>query len=501
MSYTYDDMCRVRNCRTADLNTGIITNRSFNFDAASNVLADDCTYDVNNRLTSFKENSITYDADGNMTDAFLNEQNVNFVFDSRNRLISDGTHTYTYNAENTRIRSVCNNVETHYTYNTNASLSQLLVKRTGGNITKYVYGLGLIGEESQGSFKTYHFDYRGSTVAITDEAGIITDTFAYDTYGKLVNRTGETNTPFLYNGRDGVMTEENGLYYMRARYYSPELKRFINADVVSGEIANSPTLNRYAYANGNPISNVDPLGLSADDKNPLSANQMTDLLQQVLKEFSSLSSVSFNAKTILLSSENFSVCYLSEIGYGDGPFNYEATLEEQLELLSSFSFSKNNETLIISNNGELGFEYRYKLDEYNELVYTWSLMTDYSSTKSTVSYTIKTTDSYNNSLTTSFEVQYSSSNSKKDNSSNVDLGEVGAWVLAFVMVGVTIGTIVEDVCSGGFGVTNDGAVIGGLTTAWGNAINYSSSATQAITGEWTRWVDHFSNIFRTLCTS
>ena len=264
MSYTYDDMCRVRNCRTADLNTGIITNQSFNFDAASNVLADDCIYDVNNRLTSFKENSITYDADGNMTDAFLNEQNVNFVFDSRNRLISDGTHTYTYNAENTRIRSVCNNVETHYTYNTNASLSQLLVKRTGGNITKYVYGLGLIGEESQGSFKTYHFDYRGSTVAITDEAGIITDTFAYDTYGKLINRTGETNTPFLYNGRDGVMTEENGLYYMRARYYSPELKRFINADVVSGEIANSPTLNRYAYANGNPISNVDPLGLSAE---------------------------------------------------------------------------------------------------------------------------------------------------------------------------------------------------------------------------------------------
>ena len=492
-------MCRVRNCRTADLNTGIITNQSFNFDAASNVLADDCTYDVNNRLTSFKENSITYDADGNMIDAFLNEQNVNFVFDSRNRLISDGTHTYTYNAENTRIRSICNNVETHYTYNTNASLSQLLVKRTGGDITKYVYGLGLIGEESQGSFKTYHFDYRGSTVAITDEAGIITDTFAYDTYGKLINRTGETNTPFLYNGRDGVMTEENGLYYMRARYYSPELKRFINADVVSGEIANSPTLNRYAYANGNPISNVDPLGLSADDKNPLSANQMTDLLQQVLKEFSSLSSVNFNAKTILLSSENFSVCYLSEIGYGDGPFNYKATLEEQLELLSSFSFSNNNATLTILSDGENGIKYSYKLDQYNELIYAYSWKYT-GQLNSTFSYTLKTTDDYKNSLETGFEVLYKSSSSNNNSSSDIDWGEVGAWVLAFVMVGVTIGTIVEDVYSGGLGIANDGAVIGGLTTAWGNAINYSSSATQAITGEWTRWVDHFSNIFKTLCT-
>ena len=59
------------------------------------------------------------------------------------------------------------------------------------------------------------------------------------------------------------MTDENGLVYMRARYYSPVLKRFINADVVAGSITNSITLNRYAYANGNPVSNIDPFGLEA----------------------------------------------------------------------------------------------------------------------------------------------------------------------------------------------------------------------------------------------
>ena len=47
---------------------------------------------------------------------------------------------------------------------------------------------------------------------------------------------------------------------MRARYYSPEMKRFINADIVSGAISNAITLNRFAYANGNPISHVDPFG-------------------------------------------------------------------------------------------------------------------------------------------------------------------------------------------------------------------------------------------------
>ena len=65
----------------------------------------------------------------------------------------------------------------------------------------------------------------------------------------------------MYNGRDGVVTDDNGLIYMRARYYSPELRRFVNADIIAGKITNAITLNRYAYANGNPVSFVDPLGL------------------------------------------------------------------------------------------------------------------------------------------------------------------------------------------------------------------------------------------------
>ena len=61
------------------------------------------------------------------------------------------------------------------------------------------------------------------------------------------------------------MTDSNGLLYMRARYYSPELRRFINADILMGDINNSTTLNLYAYANRNPISNIDPFGLAADE--------------------------------------------------------------------------------------------------------------------------------------------------------------------------------------------------------------------------------------------
>ena len=201
-----------------------------------------------------------------------------FTYDSANRLVTAGTRYYAYDVEGTRIKTQKGEDTTKFIYNVNARLSQLLVKVENNADTKYVYGLGLIGEETSGNFKTYHFDYRGSTVAITNASGTVTDTFEYDTYGKLKSRTGTTNTPFLYNGRDGVITEDDtGLYYMRARYYSPVLRRFINADIVAGSIDNAGTLNRYAYCNGDPVSYVDPFGLSADNARGNQSNGGIDI--------------------------------------------------------------------------------------------------------------------------------------------------------------------------------------------------------------------------------
>lgn len=261
MCYTYDSLNRVtaRTIKNAATNA-VISTETFNYDAAGNITdaPDSCfQYDTNNRLISFNGNTVSYDLDGNM----LNNGVKSFTYDSANRLITAGGHTYTYNAEDVRIRNLCAEEDTTYTYNTNVKLSMLLMKTTNGVVTKYVYGKGLIGEEVSGAFKTYHFDCRGSTIAITDVSGNITDTFAYDTYGKLISRTGTSKVIFGYNGRDGVVTDDNGLIYMRARYYSPEMKRFINADIVAGKLSNAVTLNRFAYANGNPVSFVDPFGL------------------------------------------------------------------------------------------------------------------------------------------------------------------------------------------------------------------------------------------------
>jgi RHS repeat-associated protein len=65
----------------------------------------------------------------------------------------------------------------------------------------------------------------------------------------------------------GVMTDSNGLYYMRARFYNPEIRRFINQDFLLGRVVEGQTLNRYAFVTGRPVSYVDPFGLAEKDLN------------------------------------------------------------------------------------------------------------------------------------------------------------------------------------------------------------------------------------------
>jgi RHS repeat-associated protein len=107
--------------------------------------------------------------------------------------------------------------------------------------------------------KTYHYDQVGSTIARTDDSGKVIGKAEYSAYGLCYWKQGDMATPFLYNGQAGVQTDPNGLLHMRARYYSPYLMRFLNAD----PIGFSGGSNWFAYADGNPISLSDPFGLEA----------------------------------------------------------------------------------------------------------------------------------------------------------------------------------------------------------------------------------------------
>ncbi len=181
-----------------------------------------------------------------------------------------GGVSYTYDAENTRISTTENGLTTEYVTDTGGSLSRLLVAYEADNTeTTYYYGAeGLAAQYNGGTKKyfAYHYDNIGSTTLLTDIAGTVAERIAYGTYGELLT-TVKNAVRFLYNGRYGVTTDENGLYYMRARYYNPDIKRFINQDIKVGDIGSSQSLNRYAYCEGNPVSMVDPFGLCGENAN------------------------------------------------------------------------------------------------------------------------------------------------------------------------------------------------------------------------------------------
>ncbi len=143
-----------------------------------------------------------------------------------------------------------------------ATLKNVLVQTsTNGTIERYyIYapGFGLVAHvEANGTVVYYHGDHLGSTIALTDSNGNVTDEFAYTPYGELMSHTGTTETPYTFCGRHGAYWEGGSLYHMKARYYRADIARFISSD----PIGISGGVNLYAYANGNPILFLDALGL------------------------------------------------------------------------------------------------------------------------------------------------------------------------------------------------------------------------------------------------
>ena len=219
-------------------------------------------FDADNRMTNFNGQSVSYDLDGNMTNGPLNTSTLTaYAYDGRNRLLNAGGLSYGYDPAGNRTAITNGSTVTKLVINSNAKLPQVLMRVIGTTTNYYVYGAGLLYQVTEtatsSTMSTYHFDLRGSTVALTDANGYVTDRVQYAPYGMVLSRSGATDTPFLYNGRYGVMTEANGLLYMRARYYNPYICRFINPDP-SGFAGG---LNWFCFADGNPINMLDPFGL------------------------------------------------------------------------------------------------------------------------------------------------------------------------------------------------------------------------------------------------
>jgi RHS repeat-associated protein len=124
--------------------------------------------------------------------------------------------------------------------------------------------------EADGTVRHYVTDALGSVIALTDDSGVVKTTYTYDPFGNVTVSGEESDNPFQYTGRENDGT---GLYYYRARYYSPELQRFISEDPI-GLVGGIKKLgkpltetNLYIYAQNNPLRFNDPFGLSSCEDN------------------------------------------------------------------------------------------------------------------------------------------------------------------------------------------------------------------------------------------
>ncbi len=108
-----------------------------------------------------------------------------------------------------------------------------------------------------------HQNPHGDVIYVTRSDGAWVKKYSYDPWGKVLgeqSRPGyeSLSCPHTYAGY--YYDSETGLYALRARYYSPLLRRFLTRDPHPGRKTNPLTLNPYQYCGGNPVIRVDPSG-------------------------------------------------------------------------------------------------------------------------------------------------------------------------------------------------------------------------------------------------
>ncbi|MBX7226399.1 MAG: hypothetical protein K1X55_10235 [Chitinophagales bacterium] len=218
-------------------------------------------YEQRNRITTGGNQSYTHDDAGNI---LTSAQPIrNYTWNNYGQLTGTtflgNATTYEYDALGYRRR----NNDIYYVLDQQNSNGNVLIEARQNTtpISAYIWGNGLVARVDPVTDSTfyYHFDFRGSIIAITNENGDIVQYYKYDEFGNIYDKQGTiawTNS-HTYIGKYGVQLDSTGLYYMGARYYNPRLGRFISEDPVWHT-------NLYSYADNDPINKIDPEGRDAD---------------------------------------------------------------------------------------------------------------------------------------------------------------------------------------------------------------------------------------------
>lgn len=206
--------------------------------------------------------SFTYDKNGNMATQQKGADLQVFQYDVEDRLVKVAKNgqtsaTYDYDDHGGRI--------TKQVGTTISVFVGQMYEQTALVKTKVVFLSGLKVVSIVGDQILYtHSDHLGGAHVVSNEAGQVREITEYDPYGALARQdrygTPEETAKWYFAGHR--LDPETSLIYMGARYYNPALGRFLTPDSTVSNPAVPSTLNRYTYANNNPVNLLDPGGQS-----------------------------------------------------------------------------------------------------------------------------------------------------------------------------------------------------------------------------------------------
>lgn len=267
IEYTYDASANLTGI-TYKKNAAVIGNVTYEYDAlgkrvkvsgsfARTGLPQAFTaavYGLGNRLTQRSGANFTYDANGNLT----NDGTFTYNWNARNELTSMNgpgiAASFEYDASGARIGKTVNGQTTNYLHDGEEVVQEQFGASAFANILSGGLDKPLL--RSDGSVtRTPLTDALGSTLALSDDDGVAQTEYSYDPFGNTSTSGAANTNASKYTGREDDGT---GLYYYRARYYSPALQRFISEDP-SGFAGDD--VNLYTYAKNDPVNLIDPLGL------------------------------------------------------------------------------------------------------------------------------------------------------------------------------------------------------------------------------------------------
>lgn len=265
ITYTYDKVNRLKTVNYPGL--GLET---YNYDGAGNriskILSGETTtynYDSRNRMIDRTAGGIittySYDGNGNLLEEAKNGEKTSYKYNGFGKMIEatmpNGSWMYNnYDAEGLRFAVEENGFRSEFTFDRGSIITE--VDGSGGISTRSIRGLNLVAQKNkQGMLSYYLHNAHGDVVNIVDGAGDILNDYTYDAFGNTETYVEKVSNRFMYSGEQ--FDKATGLYYLRARYYNPEIGRFIQEDPFRGD-----GLNLYAYVANNPVKYVDPSGYS-----------------------------------------------------------------------------------------------------------------------------------------------------------------------------------------------------------------------------------------------